>query len=175
MIPTIEEISATIAIGSLWCLFVRPYPTNHPCPPDLLVTRELVPSFNVESVTRNSVQSVFSYSLISFKIYAAAIFLLSYFTFITHSTGACMNHRISIFILYITFGCLITHSFFDLIQSNLHQHFSCRPHALHHYLQHPHVSYSLAWPDLFFSAGIIACDFCNILDNALAHVKGLKI
>ena len=47
--------------------FVRPRTTNHPFPPDLPVTRELVPSMFEESITwslSKSVQPVFRYGLI---------------------------------------------------------------------------------------------------------------
>ena len=86
-------------------------PVNHPFPPNLLIARELVPSFIVESVIQSSsksVQPVLCYSLIkSFvslkKFFAAVVFSSFFFIFIAH-------FRIFIFRLsfcIIKIGCLI--------------------------------------------------------------------
>ena len=42
--------------------------------PDLLITQELIPSFNVESVTKSSVWPDLCYSLITLTFYVAVVF-----------------------------------------------------------------------------------------------------
>ena len=60
--PMMEEIGATNPVNQplqiLWSHFVPIHTTNHPSGSALLVTRELVPLFNVETVSQSSLKSV---------------------------------------------------------------------------------------------------------------------
>ena len=112
----IEEIGATIPeyhlLQVLWRLFVQPHLASHPFSPDLLVvTRELVPSFNVESVIEIGLASLLlqPYEVVLPFFNVAVVFFL-YF----HRTlyKGLREPQIFIFIPYIKLCCLITHSFF---------------------------------------------------------------
>ena len=105
--PRMEEISVTIPkyqpLQILMALVVQLHTTNHPFPPDLSVTRELVPSLFEESITwssSKSFQPFFWYGLIkSFlspqKFICGSHFFFLSFIFITHFfrglAGACVN------------------------------------------------------------------------------------
>ena len=105
--------------------FVRPRTTNHPFPPDLPVTRELVPSLFEESITwssSKSVQPVFRYGLIkSFlpqkifwrgrRFFSSNSFFLSFFHF--HRTlfrGLAWISEVFFKLSFCTFTCLSNNS-----------------------------------------------------------------
>ena len=88
-----------------------------------LLLEELVPLIIVKSVAQSSlksVQPVFCYSLIKSSFpkessCGSCFFIFLYFHCILYKglREPCMDICFQIFVLYITLGCLITHSFFN--------------------------------------------------------------
>ena len=124
-------------------LFVHPRTTNHPFPPDLPITRELVPSlFEVNNLKFVEIGSA-SLQIRPYKILPSTKIFLTRpsfffsssnstfsFIFIAHFfSWACGRLResqkfFSNYLFVHSIVCLITHSFLHGFQPNLYQHFS---------------------------------------------------
>ena len=100
-------------------LVLHPHMTNHPSGSDSLITRKLVPSFNVETAPKSSSKlalPLFWYSFINsfFHHKKLQFIFLTFFQFhCTLFSWTCVNPRMlfSKFQFVHTLVCLITHSF----------------------------------------------------------------